>query len=130
MEILVDASAVIGCLMNEPQREELLFAAEGRSLLAPVSLPWEIGNAFSAMFKQRRIRLDDAIAGIKLFRTMPIEFREIDLEKAVMLASRLGIYAYDAYMLQCALDNQVQILTLDRGLKAAARIAGVSICEV
>jgi len=130
MNVLIDASAVIGCVMNEPERDSLLLAAKGHELLAPASLPWEIGNSFSAMFKRHRIRLDEALEGLRLFRLLPIEFREIGLEAAIGLASRLQIYAYDAYMLQGALENQAVLLTLDRGLKTAARAAGVAICEV
>jgi predicted nucleic acid-binding protein len=67
---------------------------------------------------------------LELYRRMPIELRAVDLGKAVSLSHRLGIYAYDGYMLQCALDTAAELLTLDRGLKAAAKAAGVPLREV
>jgi predicted nucleic acid-binding protein len=123
-------SAVIASVMNEAERPVLLEATVGRRLIAPESLPWEIGNAFSAMFKRRRVGLDDAVTAINLFKLMPIQYRTIDLEAAIRLAAQIKIYAYDAYILQCALENKAEILTLDHGLAVAARAVNVPILEV
>ena len=41
-----------------------------------------------------------------------------------------GLYAYDAYVLTCALAQRAPVLTLDRGLVHAAISAGVEVMEV
>ena len=55
MTIVVDASALLSILMNEPERESIIAASRGHVCIAPVSLIWEIGNALSAMFRKSRI---------------------------------------------------------------------------
>ena len=99
MDLLIDANVVIAGVMNEPERDVLLKATAGQSLIAPASLPWEIGNAFAAMFKRRRIRIEQAIAALKLYQQMPIKLYDVDVEAALILSDQLGIYAYDAYIL-------------------------------
>jgi hypothetical protein len=37
------------------------------------------------------------------------------LEQAVELSARLNVYAYDVYVIACAVNQRAQILTLDRG---------------
>jgi predicted nucleic acid-binding protein len=49
----------------------------------------------------------------------------VSLEKALELSSKLNIYAYDAYLIQCSLQTSTALLTLDRGLILAASKAGV-----
>lgn len=46
------------------------------------------------------------------------------------LAAELGIYAYDAYYLQCARQYRSPLLSLDGGLLSAARGARVQTMEV
>jgi predicted nucleic acid-binding protein len=40
------------------------------------------------------------------------------------------LYAYDAYIIACAQENQCSLISLDKGLLQAARVAGVSFLEV
>jgi hypothetical protein len=41
--------------------------------------------------------------------------------QAVELSARLNLYAYDAYVIACAMNQRAPILTLDRGLVERAR---------
>jgi hypothetical protein len=61
MEIVVDTTVVIAVIANESQKARLIEMTRDAELVAPASLPWEIGNAFSAMFKQKRITKEQAI---------------------------------------------------------------------
>jgi len=122
MPIIVDTTVVIACVLNEPHREALLAATMDQELIAPQSLPWEVGNALSAMFKRRRIGLEESLRPIELFHRMSIQIRSIELESAVRWSHQLNIYAYDAYMIQSAIESGGEILTLDGGLMAAARL--------
>jgi len=49
MELVVDTSAIIAVLVREPLRAALIDVTAGADLLAPPSVHWEVGNAFSAM---------------------------------------------------------------------------------
>jgi len=99
-------------------------------LIAPPSLHWEIGNAFSAMFKRKRISLEQAIAALAAYHQITIQFSEVELDTALDLSYRLNVYAYDAYVIGCALKHKSPLVSLDRVLLDAARRAGVSTKEV
>ena len=57
-EIVIDTSALISVIVDEPERKNIIEVTSGNTLVGPGSIPWEIGNAFSAMFKQNRITLE------------------------------------------------------------------------
>jgi predicted nucleic acid-binding protein len=52
------------------------------------------------------------------------------LGQALDLSHRLGIYAYDAYLIACGLQYRSPVLTLDGGLRDAARRVGIEVLEV
>lgn len=70
--VVIDASAVIAVVTNEPHKPLLIRLTEGVELLSPSSLPVEVGNAFSAMFKRRRISLANAKAAIEAYQRIAI----------------------------------------------------------
>ncbi len=49
---------------------------------------------------------------------------------ALELAATHNLYAYDAYVLTCALSQRAPLLTLDKGQARAAVAAGVRLKEV
>lgn len=130
MKIVIDTSAVISVITNEKNRNTLIKITKGESLIAPDSMHFEIGNAFSAMLKRNRISIDNALLAIKSYEKIPIQFCPIDLEKAIKISSKLNIYAYDAYFLECAERNRSPILSLDQGMIDAAKSYGIKIIEV
>lgn len=130
MEVIVDTSVIIAVIANEPEKPALIAKTQGADLLAPRSLHWEIGNAFSAMLKRQRITLAQAVAAIEIYERMTLKLVDVDLTQALGLADRLKIYAYDAYIIACALNQSCPLLTLDGGLSYAAKAAGVEVWEV
>jgi predicted nucleic acid-binding protein len=54
----------------------------------------------------------------------------VDLTLAVELAAKLGIYAYDAYIIIAALERKYPLLALDTGLIHAAKQAFVNVLEI
>lgn len=129
MDLVVDTSVIIAVIANEPAKAALVAQTQGADLFAPRSMKWEIGNAFSAMLKRGRITLGQAQAAIEVYRQIPLNLVDVDLDQAVELASRLGIYAYDAYIIAAALNHNCPLLSLDSGLKHAAKIAGASVLK-
>jgi predicted nucleic acid-binding protein len=128
--VVIDASAVIAVVTNEAHKPALIRLTEGVELLSPSSLPIEVGNAFSAMFKRQRISLSEAKAAIEAYKRVAIRLTTIDLEQALDLSHHLGIYAYDAYLIACGLQHRSPLLTVDKGLRDAARRVGVEVLEV
>ena len=73
MEVVVDTSAIIAVLLGESHRDRIIRQTEGADLIAPETLHWEIGNAFSAMFKQGRFDVEGAIEALKRYDAIPIQ---------------------------------------------------------
>ena len=130
MNVTVDTSALIAVIGNEESKRKIIEATKGCSLYAPASVHWEIGNAFSAMFKRRKSTVELAKQALNEYRKIPVKFIDVPLEKALELSYAQNIYAYDAYLIQCAQQTSTSLLTLDNGLKRAAEKAGVQILEV
>jgi len=130
MNLVVDTSVIIAVITNEKHKKQLIEVSKGADLIAPSSLHWEIGNAFSAMFKRKRISLEKAMAALAGYRQIQIRFYDIELEMALELSSRLNLYAYDAYVIGCALEHNSPIVSLDGVLLDAAERAGVATRKV
>ena len=128
-DLVVDTSTVIAVIANEPEKPLLVAKTQGYDLVAPRSLYWEIGNAFSAMIKRGRITLEQAKTAIEIYNRIPISLVDVDLKQALEIVDKHRVYAYDAYMIACALNRGCPLLTLDGGLGYAAKAAGVEVWE-
>lgn len=130
MNIILDTSVIIAVIAGEPERNILIDLTKGADLLAPQSIHWEIGNALSAMFKRKRIDLERALNSISIYQKIPIRFVTIKLEDALQIAYHANIYAYDAYLIQAALQYQAPLISLDTTLVDCAKRMNVGIIEV
>lgn len=130
MEVVVDTSVIVAVIVGEPRRERLIEAVRGADLIAPPSVHWEIGNAFSAMLRRGRITLQQALAAVEVYRTIAIRFVDVELEESLRIAGALGIYSYDAYLIRCAQKYDVPLFSLDSHLLKAAKEVGASVIEV
>ena len=130
MELIIDASILIAVIANEPEKPNIITLTQGGQLIAPHSVHWEVGNAFSAMFKRQRLTLDQAFLALDIYKTIPIRYIEVELGPSLEIAAKMQIYAYDAYLLQCALKYQLPLLTLDRNLADSATRLGVKTLKV
>lgn len=59
-----------------------------------------------------------------------MEIVEIDLKEAVRLAGKCNIYAYDAYILQCAIEQCLPLISLDKNLISIAKREGIQVIKV
>jgi predicted nucleic acid-binding protein len=82
------------------------------------------------MLKQGRITLHQALQAIEIYQHIPIRFAEIELEESLKIAAELNIYAYDAYLIRCALKYNAPLLSLDQSLVGVAQAQGVEVIEV
>jgi len=129
MYITIDTSALIAVIGNEKSKQAIIAATKGCSLCAPPSVHWEIGNAFSAMFKRRQLGLKLAKQMLTIFCEIPIKYIDVPLEKTLEIAHTQNIYAYDAYLIQCAQQTSTSLLTLDKGLQVVAEKMGIFVLE-
>ena len=130
MDIVIDTSALIAVIVGEPERNKIVEITAGNTLIGPGSIPWEIGNAFSAMFKRNRLPIEEAQKGLSIFSSIPLRYIEPDFIKVLHLSKETNMYAYDAYFLDCAIRHKAPLLTLDKKLKAAANKLNIDTLEV
>lgn len=130
MRIVVDTSTIIAVIADEAEKARLIELTRDANIVAPPSIDWEVGNAFSAMLKRSRITLEQAIEAIEVYREISLEIIEIDLKEAVRLAGKHNIYAYDAYILQCAIEQNLPVISLDQNMIDIARREGIQVLEV
>ena len=83
----------------------------------------------SAMFKRRAIGIKDALQLLEAYAAIPIRMVEVGLQQAVELSAKWNIYAYDAYILACVINERSPLLTLDGGLRDRARELKLDVLE-
>jgi predicted nucleic acid-binding protein len=130
MKIIVDTSVIIAVLTNEKHKQRLVELTKGADLIAPSSLHWEVGNAFSAMLKKKRITLEQACGALAAYSEIAIRFYEVNLKETLRLCVKANLYAYDAYFIACALRLKSPLLSLDDALLSAAEKSGASTIKV
>ncbi len=130
MDVIVDASVILAAVMNEPTKPVLVSLTSDAALVAPTSIHFEIGNALSAMFRRRRVTLEQATEAVRIYQSIPIRFVNVELIDSLQIAHHLNIYAYDAYLVRCAEKYRAPLLTLDASLRRRAADYGIQIMEV
>lgn len=130
MAITINTSALLAVLLNEEHKEEIVEHTKGYDLQAPASLDAEVGKALSAMFKRDRLALDKAKEVVKQFKQIPIRRTKLRLAEALKLANAYNIYAYDAYVLDCAKQYRTPLLSLDSKEIEIAKKLGLTVLEV
>ena len=129
MNILIDASALMAVLIEEPEKEYIVSATKDYELIAPSILPHEIGNALTRLKRRQVLNDKQIILVYNEFLKIPLRFLEIDIINALELACRYSIYAYDAYYLEMANRYNLPLLTLDKPMKKIALDLNLRILE-
>jgi predicted nucleic acid-binding protein len=130
MDITIDTSALIAVIANEPEKTKLIEITKKVTLIAPQSVHWEIGNAFSSWFKRKKATLEQTLIAIQAYQQIPLRLVDIDLVQALKLSHSHNIYAYDAYLIATALKYNTPLLSLDNRLITTAKEVKVKIIEV
>ena len=136
--LVVDTSAIIAIITGEPEKDSLVQLTHGFSLIAPLSLDWEIGNALSNLLRRKVKRWADISDALQLYAQLSISLLAIELEESLQISQTLiqnfnyqfSPYAYDLYMVRCAIKYQAPLITLDKGLAQAATHMGVEVIKV
>ena len=121
MDIIADASAVLAVVLNEAARDSIIRRTAGCRIAAPEVLPYEVGNALVAVRKKGRLTDQETLRAFDSAQRIAIELLPVTISQALRLAMRLGIYAYDAYYLQCCIEQHLPLLSLDARMCEAAK---------
>lgn len=129
VKIVVDTNVFLAVALDEPERTGIIALTSGHELIAPEVLPFEIGNALSVLVKRQKLDEQEALVAWKTCHDIPVDLRSIDIKSALEIAMQNGIYAYDAYFIECAFSLLCPLLTLDNKMKSVARSLGIKVLE-
>ncbi|NTU44225.1 MAG: type II toxin-antitoxin system VapC family toxin [Chlorobiaceae bacterium] len=129
MRIIADTNIFLAVVLEEPEKRRIIELTTGHELAAPELLPYEIGNALTALVKRLVLSAEEVHLAWQVTQSIPVQLCGVDIGSALRLALDKRIYAYDAYFLECALQMRCPLLTLDRRMKAVAREIGIQIIE-
>jgi predicted nucleic acid-binding protein len=60
---------------------------------------------------------EEVLLAYKKFTSIPLRIIEIDISKALEIACKYNIYAYDAYYLEVAYRKKLPLITFDGPMK-------------
>ncbi|GHT97175.1 twitching motility protein PilT [Spirochaetia bacterium] len=128
MEILLDASAIMAVIADEPESEIVINCTKDAIIIAPNVVSFEIANGLTKMMKKRIIDTQEKmIALIRNFKKIPIKMVETDIEKSLEIAWKYKIYAYDAFYLETSQRLDLPLLTFDGGMRRIGKEIGLTV---
>ena len=81
------------------------------------------------MVKRKQITTNEALSAFAIVSQIPVRLISVDIRKALKLALKFNIYAYDAYFLQCAKSLPYPLITLDKRMKQIAIELNIKVLE-
>ncbi|HEV2494245.1 MAG TPA: type II toxin-antitoxin system VapC family toxin [Terriglobia bacterium] len=132
---VVDASVAL-CWCFEDQKTpytEAVFEclAEGEQALVPAVWPLEVINALLVAERRKMINSAQFETFVADLKDLPVEVDSLGIARiyspVLRVARRCQLTSYDAAYLELALFEGLQLATLDRNLRAAAKRSGVEL---
>ena len=129
MDLVVDANILIAIALSEPEADWIRQSSRSYLAIAPLTLPFEVANALAALARRNKMTTDRAQLAYSRAMSIPVALRSIDVGAALRLSCEHKIYAYDGFVLQCAMESAAGLLTLDRRLRSVAKRIGIDVKE-
>ncbi|MDQ2791618.1 MAG: VapC toxin family PIN domain ribonuclease [Pseudonocardiales bacterium] len=120
--IVIEASAMVGALVDDPAVPELLALLADEELHAPALLDFEVVSALRGHLLGGRldeVRADEALED---FAALQIERHQMTDALGRMLDLRENFTAYDSAYVVLALGLQAPLVTSDQKMAEAARL--------
>ena len=122
---VVDCSALAAVVFEEDWGAEVLPQLNGRRLIAPALLPFELAQLCSTKMRrqaaQSAVLLDQFVAALG---ELSLDLEPVGFDELPALAERHGLSCYDAAYLWLALAHRAPLVTFDRKIAAAYLKAG------
>jgi predicted nucleic acid-binding protein len=127
VEIVLDTSAIIAAIADEPDGDKVINLTENAILVCPSVISFEVANALTRMIRKRVVDKEKMNDLLKSFQKIPIKLFENDLEDVLEIAWSYKIYAYDAFFLNTAQSLNLPLLTFDDEMIAIGKELGINI---
>ncbi len=129
MEIVADASTFLAVVLNESDRDWIIKKTLEDKIISPEILPYEIGNALIAVRKKGRLNDREVIKAYDISQRIAVKLVPVKIHDALKIATRFNVYAYDAYYLQCCIENKLPLISLDDRMCDVARKLNIKVVE-
>ena len=126
MPVCVSAQAGV---YNESDREWVIERTRGAAVASPEVLPYEIGNALIAVMKRGRLSNREILRAFDISQRISVKLLPVRISEALRIALRFQSYAYDAYYLQCCIENRLPLISLDGHMCDMAKRLGIKVVE-
>ncbi len=93
---VVDASAIGALLFGEPKAEEIVDAMGDAPLAAPALLWFEVASICLKKVNAHKNKTEDLLSAFNMMDQLPIQGVEVEHQKVVQMARKLGLTTYDA----------------------------------
>lgn len=112
---VVDASAIIALLFDEPEAGAIASKIQKSWLVAPVLIDFELANACLTKIRRRPTERDELVSAFLKRSQFAIEIQPVDHIGVLELAEATGLTAYDASYLWLARALSAELVTLEGG---------------
>jgi len=119
--IVVDASAIVKAIGDQPVPTALIEAMIGQDLHAPALLDYEVIAALRGRLLGAKLRIEDAERALALFRGISIERHRASPFLDHILALRDNFTSYDASYIALAQALDAPFVTADAKLAEATK---------
>jgi len=128
MDIVLDASAFIAVIADEPESDKVINLTQNAIIISPNIISFEITNSLTRMMRKGIIKnKKEMIDLIRSFQKIPIKLVENNLEDVIEIAWAYKIYAYDAFYLETAKKLNIPLLTFDTGMQNIGIELGITV---
>ena len=129
MEIVSDASIFLSIVLDENDRGWIIEQTTGCSIISPEVLPYEIGNALIALSRKGCLNDREILQAFDISQKISVRLVQVKIYDAIKIAIRFNIYAYDAYYVQCCIENKLPLISLDARMCEVAKSLGIKVVE-
>ncbi|MBI4688086.1 MAG: type II toxin-antitoxin system VapC family toxin [Nitrospirae bacterium] len=129
MEIVADASVFLAVILNESDRDWIIKKTVEDKVVSPEILPYEIGNALITVRKKGRLNERECLKAYGISQKIAVKLVPVTIYDAIKIAVRFSIYAYDAYYLQCCIENNLPLISLDKRMCDIAKNLNIKVVE-
>ncbi len=129
MDIVSDTNIFLAVVLDEPEKANIIRLTAETTVIAPEILPYEMGNALTAMVKRKQLTRGEALSAFTAASSIPARLISVDIRQALELALEYDIYAHDAYFLQCAKKLSCPLIKLDKRMKQISSALKIEVLE-
>ena len=86
MNIIADTNIFLAIALNQDEKRMIIDLTKGTKVFSPEILPYEIGNALSAMLKRKQINAKEVSQILEITTKIKVRLLTVDIALALTIA--------------------------------------------